>query len=168
MRAFFRNLAVAAALLAAVYPVWAGKPLEENPDAPVLTADDHGALHLLPENATITGKSIRLGSHDGLSFLGNWRDPADTITWKIRVPNDGRYQVRMETSAQNEGSVIIVRCGGKLALSVPVGETPHDFKTSRVGQITLNASKEVTFTLKAVVDGWQPVHVRRVDLIPMP
>lgn len=168
MRAIFRNPAVAAALLAAAYPVWAENPPLENPDAPVLTADDHGALHLLPENATITGKSIRMGSHEGLSFLGNWRDPADTITWKIRVPNDGRYQVRMETAAQNEGSVIILCCGGKLALSVPVGDTPHTYKTSRVGQITLKAAHEATLTLKAVVDGWQPVCVRRVELIPMP
>jgi hypothetical protein len=167
MSAFFRNLSIATALFAVAHSVWAdGAPPSEA--VTTIIADANGALHLLPEHASINGKSIRLKNYDGTSYLGNWRDPADTVTWKIQVPNDGRYQVRIQTAAQNDGSVIIVRCAGKLALSVPVSHDLNTYKTSRVGHVALSAGRDITLTLKAVVDGWHPVHVRKVELIPMP
>jgi hypothetical protein len=153
------------ATLAMVHAVLA-EPAATEP--PALTADANGALLLCAERATVNGGTIRVETHDGLSRLGHWRDPSDTASWKMRVPSDGRYLVRIETAAETAGAVLLVKCNGKLALSVPASGSPESYKTSRVGEVTLAANRDITLTLKPVVDGWQPIHVRKVELIPLP
>ena len=162
---YFRNLSVIAALVAAAIPVFA----EEKPqEKPVVTAGDDGIIHLLPDDATLHGKSIRVEKNSDLSHIGHWRDPDDTAVWKIQVETAGRYLVRIETSAEADGAVLILKCSGKLALRVPNSGSLQTYKTSRVGELTLAANNGITLTLKPVVDGWQPVHVRKVELIPLP
>ncbi|HSP43433.1 MAG TPA: hypothetical protein VLO11_11225 [Luteolibacter sp.] len=153
------------AALAMIHAVFA-EPAAKAP--PALTADANGALHLPAEHAIVTGGTIRVETHEGLARLGHWRDPADTASWKMRVPTDGRYLVRIETAAEAAGAVLLIKCNGKLALSVPASGSAEIYKTSRVGEVTLAAKQDITLTLKPVVDGWQPIHVRKVELIPLP
>ena len=153
------------AALAMSHSVLAGAAAK---DAPALTADANGALHLPADRARVSGGTIRVETQDGFSRLGHWRDPADTASWKMRVPSDGRYLVCIETSAESAGAVLIVKCNGKLALSVPASGGAGVYKVSRVGEVTLAANQDITLTLMPVVDGWQPIHVRKVELIPLP
>jgi len=158
-----------AALAAAIHAALAENPQPPKPDpAPVLTADAGGALQLPAADAVVNGAAIRVETLDGQARIGQWRNPADTVSWKLRVPNNGRYLVRIETAADADGSVLIVRCAGKLALSVPNSGDLKSYKTSRVGEVTLHANKDITLTLKPVVDGWHPIHVRKVELVPLP
>jgi len=165
---YFRKLSVIAALVAAAIPVFAEEPPEKPADKPVVTAGVDGIIHLLPEDATLHGGSIRVEKSSELSHIGHWRNPDDTAVWKIRVEKAGRYLVRIESSAEAGGAVLIVKCAGKLALRVPNSGSMQSYKTSRVGELTLAADNGITLTLKPVVDGWQPVHVRKVELIPLP
>ncbi len=165
MKQMLRRFPAIIAALAMTHAVFAEPPAK---DSPALTADANGALHLPADRAIINGGTIRVETQDGSSHLGHWRDPADTASWKMRVPNDGRYLVRIETSAESAGAVLLVKCNGKLALSVPASGGTGVYKISRVGEVTLSANQDIMLTLEPVLDGWQPIHVRKVELIPLP
>lgn len=164
MKRLLRRFPAIIAVLAMTHAVLAEPPAKDAP----LTADANGTLHLHADRAIVSGGTIRVETQDGFSRISHWRDPADTASWKMRVPNDGRYLVRIETSAESAGAVLLVKCNGKLALSVPASGGTGVYKISRVGEVTLAANQDITLTLMPVVDGWQPIHVRKVELIPLP
>lgn len=169
MNGILRAITMIAALSASIAAAHADKPQPQPAaTAQVLKADANGALQLPAADAVVNGATIRVETLDGQPQISQWRDPADTVSWKLRVPSDGRYLVRIETAADADGSVLIVRCAGKLALSVPNSGGLQSFKISRVGEVTLHANKDITLTLKPVVDGWHPIHVRKVELVPLP
>lgn len=165
----FRNFPVIAAVLVAVMAVVADEPQAQPVDGkPVVTADADGIYRLLPDDATLHGESIGVEKNSDIPHIGSWENPEDTAVWKIHVETAGRYLVRIETSAEADGAVLILKCAGKLALRVPNSGGMRTYKTSRVGEVALAANNGITLTLKPVVDGWQPLQVRKVELVPLP
>jgi hypothetical protein len=37
-----------------------------------------------------------------------------------------------------------------------------------VGEVNLSKNDRLTLTLKPVADGWRPINVRKVELVPQP
>jgi alpha-L-fucosidase len=142
-----------------------GKPkVEETPIIP----DKDGVIRLLPGDADFNGKEVKAQGHGGTSNIGFWTNPTDSVSWNLCAASDGKYQIQIEASAPVAGSVLQIHGIGKLAYSIPKTEDYNTYQSTKVGEITLSKDTKVSLTLCPVVDGWHPVNVRKVELIPQP
>jgi hypothetical protein len=62
--------------------------------------------------------------------------------------------------------VLLIQGVGKLAYSVPKTDGYQSFQSTKVGEVALEKGAKITLTLRPVVDGWNPVNVRKVELVP--
>ncbi len=133
-----------------------------------VTADPDGTIRLLPGDAKLEGSEIKTQQHHGAADIGYWTNPKDAVSWSLQAGHDGKFLVQVEASAPDEGSVLLVQGVGKLAYSVPKTGAYETYQTTKVGEISLTKGAPVSLTLRPVVDGWRPVNVRKVELIPQP
>lgn len=136
-------------------------------DAQITEASD-GVIRLLASDARLEGADVRIQGSGDDSNIGFWTNPKDVVSWQICANNDGKYLVQIEAAAPNAGSVLLIQGVGKLAYAVPNTTNFATFLTTKVGEITLTKGAKVTLTLRPVADAWQPVNVRKVELIPQP
>lgn len=137
-------------------------------DTTTVTPDPDGVLRLLPPDSKLDGASIRAKDHDGLSTLCYWVNPKDTASWTFRPGHEGKYLLRIEASTPNQGAVLMVQGPGKLAYAVPQTGNYGTYQSTDVGELTLTKGQPVSVSLVPVPDAWQPVNIRKVELIPQP
>ena len=136
-------------------------------DLPV-TADAEGVIRLLPGDASFESESIKIQNPGQHSNIGFWTQPKDCVSWKLRADSDGKYLVQVDAAAPAEGSVLLIQGIGKLAYPVPKTAGYETFELTKVGEVTLTKGTTLILTLRPVADGWHPVNVRKVELIPQP
>lgn len=141
-----------------------GKPVIE--EVPV-TASPDGVIRLLPEDASFKG-TLKPEDKKGISHIGSWKNPEDTVSWVLCADHDGKYVVQIEAASPTAGSVILVQGLGKLACSIPKTNGNSSFQSAKVGEVALKKGQQVTLTLRPVAEGWHPVSVRKVELTPQP
>jgi alpha-L-fucosidase len=134
----------------------------------LVSADKDGVIRLLPGDARIEGQNLKTEDQEGVANLGFWTNPNDSVSWNLRAETDGKYQVQIEAATPSEGSVLLIQGIGKLAYSVPKTEGYQTFQSTKVGEVDLRKGEKITLTLRPVVDGWHPVNVRKVELVPQP
>jgi alpha-L-fucosidase len=134
----------------------------------LVSADKDGVIRLLPGDARFEGEEVKAEDHGGVANIGYWTNAKDSVSWNLRAENDGKYLVQIEASAPSEGSVLLIQGIGKLAYSVPKTGNYESFQSTKVGEVALSKGTKITLTLRPVVDGWRPVNVRKVELIPQP
>jgi len=141
-----------------------GKPvIKEVP----ITASPDGVIRLLPEDATFKG-AVKTQDQKGISSIGFWKNPEDTVSWTLRADHDGKYLLQIEASSPSAGSALLVQGLGKLACSIPKTANHDSFQSTKVGEVVLKKGSNFTLTLVPVAEGWNPVNVRNVELTPQP
>ena len=141
-----------------------GKPKVEA--SPVLPEKD-GSLQLLPDEARLVGE-LKAESRGGNHNVGYWTNPKDSVSWEFQAAQDGKFTVQIETATLADGAVLLVQGVGKLAYPIPNTGSYETYKTGTVGEISLAKGAKATLTLLPVADGWHPVNVRKVTLVPQP
>lgn len=141
-----------------------GKPEVEEA---LVSADESGTIRLLPGDARFKGK-VKSEEKEGIENIGHWDNSKDTVSWDLRADQDGVYFVKIDAAAPNSGSVLRVHGIGKLAYAIPKTDNFESFKSTKVGEVTLKKGAKHTLTLRPVADGWHPVNVRKVELVPKP
>jgi alpha-L-fucosidase len=134
----------------------------------LVAADKDGVIRLLPGDAHFAGDEIRVQGEGDQANIGYWTRPKDSISWDLRAGHDGKYLLQVEAAAPEEGSVLLIQGIGKLAFPVPKTTGYEAFQTTKVGEVSLPKETKITLTLRPVEDGWHPVNVRKVELIPQP
>ncbi len=132
-----------------------------------VSADPDGIIRLVPGDARLEGQ-LKAENKLGQPNIGHWTNPKDSVSWDLRADLDGKYMVQIESAAIDSGSVLRVHGVGKLAFAVPKTGAYDTFQTTKVGEITLKKGISSTLTLLPVADGWHPVNVRKVELVPQP
>lgn len=135
---------------------------------PFVSADKGGVIRLLPGDAVCEGEEVKSEEKGGQSNIGFWTNPKDTVSWNLRAENEGKYIVQIEAASPTEGSALMVQGVGKLACSVPKTGAYETYQTVKVGEVHLPKGEKVKLTLRPVVDGWHPVNIRKVELLPQP
>ena len=134
---------------------------------PLVMPDKDGILHLTPAEASYQGE-LKAEESEGRANIGYWTNPDNSVSWSLKTSHEGKYEVRIEAATPTAGSVLQVQSVGKLAYSVPQTAGYQDYRTTKVGEIALPKDVKVTLTLRPVADGWRPVNVRKVELLPQP
>jgi len=132
-------------------------------------ADPDGVLRLSPLDAKLEGE-LKLGHRGGSEIIAGWNNSRDRISWDVETIENGTYLVELQTACAQEGAVILIQGKGvgKLACAVPKTGNMGSFETTRVGEIQLKKGTKLTLSLHPVADGWKPVNLRMVELLPQP
>lgn len=137
--------------------------------APVVVAPGQdGVIRLLAGDARLEGADVKAEVNGDQSNIGYWSNPQDFVAWSLRTAKGGKYSVQVEAAAPAEGSVLMIQDVGKLAYSVPKTADYGTYHVTKVGEVILAKDQVITLTLRPVVDGWHPVNVRKVELVPLP
>lgn len=134
---------------------------------PVL-ADPDAVIRLSPLDAKLEG-DLKLGQRRGREIVTRWHNSRDHMTWELEATHGGTYLVQLQTACAQKGAVILIEGKGvcKLACAVPKTETMRSFETTKVGEFKLKKGTKLSLRLKPVADGWKPVNLRMVELVPV-
>lgn len=136
-------------------------------EVPVRAGSD-GVIRLTPLTAKLQGKTLGVVDRAGREIISKWDNPDESVSWDVEVTRGGTYVIQMIASAPKAGAVIRLTGLGQFACSVPETEDSQGFKTTRVGEVVLKAGQKFTLRLLPVADGWQPVSLDAVELLPQP
>lgn len=134
-------------------------------ELPVM-ADPDGVIRLSPLDAKLQGKTLQLAEHKGVEIINKWGNPDETVSWDVEVIQSGKYAIQLTAAAEKAGAVIRVIGLGQFACSIPQTEDAKTFKTTRVGEVSLKQGQKITLRLQPVADGWQPVNLSSIELVP--
>lgn len=132
-----------------------------------VTAGADGVIRLLPGDAKCHGNLRPQGTGSECN-IGYWTNPKDSVAWTLRADHDGKFTIHIDASAPAEGSVLLIQDIGKLAYTVPKTGNYATFQATKVGEVKLAKGANITLTLRPVADGWHPVNIRKVELVPLP
>ena len=127
-----------------------------------------GVIRLLAEDARLIGKEIKEETTNKGSNIGYWTNPKDSATWQLRAAKDGKYSLHIESASTSSSPVLMIQDVADLSFSVPKTANHGTYQLTKVGEVTLTKDKVTTLTLRPKVEGWQPVNVRKVELVPVP
>ncbi|MGB8356526.1 MAG: hypothetical protein WCD79_21685, partial [Chthoniobacteraceae bacterium] len=176
----------------ALVPVGMSTEAIDISDKPVAEGKD-GVLKLSATNAEIDGQACRMEGGEQ-KYLA-WRNSPDRfITWPIRVSKSGNfgiqltyslakssYSTQIEVSEDKEkfttgpetvisdSSDITVHINHRsIAATLKAGRDLDDFKTEKLGEITLDAGDDLNLTLTSTKEsGGLVMHLRSISLVPL-
>jgi len=134
---------------------------------PVIPDPDQ-SIRLTPLDAKLQGE-MKLGQANGREIVRSWQNARDSVSWELETPSGGNYLVQLHTACADEGAVILIEGKGirKMACAVPKTENMRSFMTTRVGEVALKKGSKLKLSLVPVADGWKPVNLRMVELVPV-
>lgn len=133
-----------------------------------------GALVLLPHDATLDGKSLKVeqvGVIGDVKYnLGYWLDPAEFASWPIAGQRAGKYRVVAELGCKNEsaGAMASIECGASRAEFKVEGTGGwQDYRTVTLGTIEIPAGNSVISLRASSKPGEAVMNVRSIRLEPI-
>jgi alpha-L-fucosidase len=126
----------------------------------VVQADD-GAVTLLPADADLHGR-LRVESKDGQANIGFWVNTNDWLEWNIQIRQPGDFRVVADVATTGESKL-----EGSVAAKIPNTGDYAKFQEVELGQLRIQKAGTEKFNLRAVQNGWSPVNVRAVRILPL-
>lgn len=124
-----------------------------------------GSLKLPAIEATLHGNTIRYESGGGKDNLGFWTDPNDWAEWQIEITSPATFQVSAQVASTGSASFEIAAGNKSLKAAFPNTGDYVKFQTIEIGTLDLGQGKH-TITVKPVKDGWKPVNLKSIQLVP--
>lgn len=123
-----------------------------------------GALDLLPDDATVVGETLQV-EHTP-SNLGYWVNPGDYAEWTFKISHPGELNAVVDVASLGSTRLVLELGDQRLQVRVPSTGDYGAYRKVSAGSLRLPAAKEATLKLKAISEGWTPVNVRSVTLVP--
>ncbi len=132
-------------------------PAEEGRIAPKLTA----------AQAIIHGEQMRYEAGPDRDNLGYWTNPSDWAQWELHVARPGRFKVMAEVAALGSSRFQILLGDRELDANAPSTGDYGRFQRVEIGMVELPAAGKTSLVVRPVPDGWQPMNLRSVELVPL-
>ncbi|MEX0586087.1 MAG: c-type cytochrome, partial [Pirellulales bacterium] len=133
----------------------------------VVVADANGSLFLAASNASIYGDTLVFEPRYG--NLGFWQSATDRAEWSLEVPRDGEYEVFLDYACDNGSANHPFRLAidaAELRGTIPGTGTWDDYRTIRLGKVTLTAGKATASIAAASRPRVCLLDLRRIELRP--
>jgi alpha-L-fucosidase len=125
-----------------------------------------GSVLLLASEADLHG-GLHYESGGGKDNIGFWTNPEDTASWSFKVNRPGKFKVMAEIAAEASGKFEVMVGEQKVQGTAPATQDYTKFQsTNLTGALDISAGN-VTLTVKAVGEGWQPMNLRSLQLVPL-
>jgi len=122
-------------------------------------------LHSRAYNAN---NQLKLESHQGIKNIGNWQRHQDWIAWPFEIDQPGRFNVEADVAAAAD-TALTINLQGQAKLPAAIQNTGDDrtYQARSLGTIDLPAAGAYQLEVRGVKDGWQPLNLRSVKLLPV-
>jgi alpha-L-fucosidase len=104
-------------------------------------------------------------------YVGSWTNSADFVTWRLNVPQAGRYRIEVSYASPppNQGSTFTVGFDGGSTVSGTVQgtKTDRDFRTDILGEIEMSAGMPTLSVRVTELHGGAAMNLHEVHLVPV-
>ncbi len=134
-----------------------------------VTADSKGVLNLEAGLAEMHGDTVQTESKDGILNIGQWFSATDWVTWTVKIPASGMYNVSARVSSMADGTEFTVQVGSQTL----AGKAPNTgdwalFKPVELGTFKFDARGDVVVSVRPKDPAaWKPINIRSVVLTPV-
>jgi alpha-L-fucosidase len=126
-----------------------------------------GSVRLGAAEADLRG-GLQYESGDDRDNIGYWTNPRDTALWSVKVQRPGKFKVSAEIASLGQGSFELIAGEQKVRGVAPnTGDYKRFQKVELDWILDLAQAGNVTFTVKPVAEGWQPLNLRCLNLVPV-
>ena len=129
--------------------------------------DTAGQLLLPARDAELHGTTLQYESGGNHDNLGYWTNPDDWASWPARLTQPGSFRVVAETASERGGAFTVTVGGQTVRGQVPATESYTKFATVDLGTITLTAAGSLTLEVRPVAEGWYPINLKSIKLVPV-
>jgi alpha-L-fucosidase len=127
----------------------------------------NGTVDLPASLATLHGSTFRYESGGPLDDIGYWTDPNDWADWQFKLKQPGKYEIDAVIAAPASGSFEISAAGKTWRAAAPTTANYIDFKPVKLGTLEVASAGDTTLCVRPVADGWQPMNLKLVRLVPV-
>jgi len=122
----------------------------------------------LPASQAIThGEQIRYEVGPDRDNLGYWTNGNDWAQWQMELTRPGRFQVSAEIAAVASGRFQVTLGDQRLEGSAPNTGDYGRFERVELGTLELPAAGPVSLAVRPIPEGWQPMNLKSVELVPL-
>ncbi len=130
--------------------------------------DSSGMLVLTAVEAYIHnahGTDTKLEEKNNKQNIGYWTDPRSFVQWEFVIDRPGRFDVLAEIAVQDDVSGLSIISGDqKLRATVTSTGGFQNFKTVKLGEITIEGAGEKSIQVKPIKNKWKPINLRNLTL----
>ncbi len=144
--------------------VASGGPLNIDLPAP---AEETPAPKLAAAQAIIHGEQMKYEAGPDRDNLGCWANPSDWAQWELHVARPGRFKVTAEIAALASSRFQVLLGDQQLDGNAPSTGDYGRFQKVEVGMVEVPAAGKTSLAVRPVPDGWQPMNLRSVELVPL-
>jgi alpha-L-fucosidase len=131
----------------------------------------NGQLVLEPDFADLhnrLGTDLRLEGKEGKTNIGYWTDNRTWVSWTFEIKQPGKFTVQAEISAEDESQLMfnVSQQKGQEA-SLEATEGFSDFQLQELGTLEISEKGIHILEFRPVREGWKPVNLRSVTLVPV-
>jgi len=145
-----------------------GKPEIEST---AISADKDGVITFPAAEATVHGDTAHYESGDNRDNIGFWTNPDDYVEWTFRLKASAEFQVEVQTAALGKAGLEVTITNGtetvKAGFECPETGDYGKFTTTKAAHLGVSSDGAYTLTVKPVKEGWQPINLKSVRLIPL-
>jgi hypothetical protein len=99
--------------------------------------------------------------------LGYWANPSDWVQWELELARPGRFKVTAEIAALGSGRFQVFVGDQQLDGNAPRTGDYGLFQKVDLGTVELPAAGKTNLSIRPIPDGWQPMNLRSVELVPL-
>ncbi len=132
-------------------------PAEETIPAPKLAA----------AQAVIHGEQMRYEAGPDRDSLGYWANPSEWAQWELQVSRPGRFRVMAEIAALASGRFQVLLGDRQLDGNAPSTGDYGRFQKVELGTVEVPVAGKTSLAVRPIPEGWQPMNLRSVELVPL-
>ena len=152
-------------LQALVQTVAGGGPLNIELPAPAEEADT--SPRLPAARAIIHGGQMKYEVGPDRDNLGCWGNASDWAEWELDVTRPGRFKVTAEIAALDSGRFQVILGDQGLDGNAPSTGDYGRFQKVEIGTVELAAAGKTSLAVRPIPEGWQPMNLKSVELVPL-
>ncbi|HEV2211441.1 MAG TPA: alpha-L-fucosidase [Verrucomicrobiae bacterium] len=133
----------------------------------VITPDAQGRITLPPDGAEISG-NVQVEQRNNQPNFGFWDNPSDSVSWTVRFPAAGTYNVETTCATVHGDAPLVVEVGSQ-ATSGVVHQTGSwdNFAPVNLGRVTVPGPAQVQVRVHPKDPGtWHAINMRALTLAP--
>jgi len=141
------------------------RPVEVRPPAP--TEESNKPQRLPAAMAVTHGEQIRYEVGPDRDNLGCWTNASDWAEWELDIARPGRFKVAAEIAAVASARFQVVLGDRQLDGSAPNTGDYGRFQEIELGIVELTSSGKTHVAVRPVAEGWQPMNLKALALVPL-
>ncbi len=142
-------------------------PPAEQVGASDVRPESPGVPKLAAAQAIIHGEQMKYEAGPDRDNLGYWANPSDWAEWELQVERPGRFKVAAEIAALASSRFQVLLGDRELEGSAPSTGDYGRFQKVEIGTVEVPAAGKTSLAVRPVPEGWQPMNLRSVELVPV-